>query len=49
MVNAYVSKVDQLLAGNNNEVAKAALQNARASLQGRLQPAVATGGGGEGP
>ena len=36
-VNNYVSKIDQLLSGNNNEVAKTALQNARASLTARLQ------------
>jgi len=35
-VNNYVSKIDQLLSGNNNEVAKTALQNARAAVMGRL-------------
>lgn len=38
IVNTYISRIDQLLAANNNnELAKTALQNARATLQTRLQ------------
>jgi hypothetical protein len=37
-VNTYISKIDQLLAVSNNDVAKNALQQSRAALQARLQP-----------
>jgi len=35
-VQNYVTKIDQLLAGNNNDMAKTALMNARATVQGKL-------------
>ena len=36
-VNNYIARIDQLLAGNNNSMAVAALQASRAALQNRLQ------------